>query len=115
MGEPSLEWIIQPQIRLPILSSTSSLPVSTATTPSIFMASDEFDRLHLRMRVRAADEVRVGHAVQADVVGVPALAGDEALVFLADDAGADAFHTHGGFSSRSRSDRAWPAQKRPYC
>ena len=35
IGEPSLEWIIQPQMRLPILSAASSAPVSTATTPGI--------------------------------------------------------------------------------
>src|SRR5215813_11173929 len=33
IGEPSLEWIIQPQMRLPILSSASSAPLSTASTP----------------------------------------------------------------------------------
>ncbi len=39
IGEPSLEWIIQPQIRLPILSLARSAPVSTATTPGIFLAA----------------------------------------------------------------------------
>jgi len=40
IGEPSLEVIAQPQIRLPILSSTSSLPLSTASTPGIFSAAE---------------------------------------------------------------------------
>src|SRR6516165_3877370 len=35
IGEPSLEWIIQPQIRLPILSSASCAPLRTATTPGM--------------------------------------------------------------------------------
>ena len=39
IGEPSLEVIAQPQIRLPTLSSTISLPVSTPTTPGIFAAA----------------------------------------------------------------------------
>ena len=33
MGEPSLEWIIQPQIRLPMPSSLSCAPSSTSMTP----------------------------------------------------------------------------------
>src|SRR5262249_51619396 len=44
IGEPSLEWIIQPQIRLPILSAESSAPVSTASTPgSAFAAFASID------------------------------------------------------------------------
>ena len=39
MGEPSLEWISQPQMRLPILSAASSAPVSTASTPGIAAAT----------------------------------------------------------------------------
>jgi hypothetical protein len=34
-----LDVIIQPQMRLPILSATSSTPVSTATTPGIAAAA----------------------------------------------------------------------------
>ncbi len=41
IGEPSLEVMAQPQIRLPILSSTICWPVSTPTTPGIFIAADE--------------------------------------------------------------------------
>ena len=41
IGVPSFEVMAQPQMRLPTLSSTSSLPVSTAITPGIFIASDE--------------------------------------------------------------------------
>ena len=40
MGEPSLEWIIQPQMRPPILSAATSSPVKTPTTPGIFFAFD---------------------------------------------------------------------------
>ena len=39
IGVPSLEWIIQPQIRLPILSVASCAPVSTSMTPGIFFAA----------------------------------------------------------------------------
>jgi len=39
MGEPSLEWINQPQMRLPILSAESSVPVRTANTPGIIAAT----------------------------------------------------------------------------
>jgi hypothetical protein len=52
------------------------------------------------MRVRAADEMGKGHALQLDVVDVTALACNEALVFLAHDACANAFNTH-VLSSRS--------------
>src|SRR6476660_9033393 len=40
MGDPSFEWIIQPQIKLPILSVARSFPVSTSITPGIFLASE---------------------------------------------------------------------------
>src|SRR5882757_7291866 len=52
------------------------------------------DVLYLGMCVRAADEMRVGHALQLDVVDVAALAGDEAPVFLAHYACANTFNTH---------------------
>jgi hypothetical protein len=39
IGVPSLEWIIQPQIRLPMPSAFSSLPVSTPMTPGIAFAA----------------------------------------------------------------------------
>ena len=42
-----------------------------------------------RMGVRRAHEIGVRLAVLADVVGVAALAGDEALILAADDARAD--------------------------
>ena len=44
--------------------------------------------------VRGAHEIGVGLAGEVDVVGVAALAGDEALVLLADDARADARAAH---------------------
>jgi len=45
MGEPSLEWIIQPQMRFPILSAASSAPVSTARTPGVAAACAVSTRL----------------------------------------------------------------------
>src|SRR6516162_2791760 len=47
------------------------------------------------MRVRRAHEHRVGLAWPIDVVGVLALAGDEALIFLAPNGSADAGGGHG--------------------
>src|ERR1041384_2702568 len=46
------------------------------------------------MRVRAADEMRVGQAHQLDIVDVTALAGNETAVFLAHYACANAFNAH---------------------
>ena len=94
IGVPSLEVMAQPQIRLPILSSTISCPVSTPTTPGIFIAA-EIDALYLGVGVRAADEMGMGHALKLDVVDVAALAGDETPVFLAHHACANAFNAHG--------------------
>ena len=54
----------------------------------------DIDALDLGVGVRAADEMRVGHADQLDVVDVAALAGDETLVFLAHHACANAFNAH---------------------
>ncbi len=50
------------------------------------------------MRVRAADEMGVGHADKLDVVDVAAFACDKAPVFLAHDARANALNTHVLFS-----------------
>ena len=80
------------------MSSTICWPVSTPTTPGIFIAADDIDALDLGMGVRAADEMGVGHAQHLDVVDVAALAGDETSVFLAHDACANAFNAHGLFS-----------------
>src|SRR5450756_1081902 len=46
------------------------------------------------MRVRAADEMGKGHALQLDVVDVAAFTSDETPVFLAQHAGANTFNTH---------------------
>ncbi len=46
------------------------------------------------MRMRAADEMCVGHAHQLDIVDVTALAGNETAVFLAHNACANAFNAH---------------------
>src|SRR5258708_36540506 len=50
------------------------------------------------MRMRAADEMGMGHAHQLDVVDVAAFAGDETSVFLAHHACANAFNAHDLFS-----------------
>src|ERR1700730_5527422 len=46
------------------------------------------------MRVRAADEMGMGHALKLDVVDVAALASRETAVFLAHNACANAFNAH---------------------
>src|SRR5215813_7231916 len=53
------------------------------------------DRLQGRVRVRRAHEYRIGLARAIDVVGILALAGDEALILLAPDGSADAGGGHG--------------------
>ena len=59
---------------------------SMARTPGIFSAPLRgIDRLERRMGMRRAHEIGVALARTVDVVGVAALAGDEALVFLAAD------------------------------
>ena len=90
MGEPSFDFTSQPQMLLPSPSALTSSPVSTASTPGIASADGLVDAADAGVGVRAADEVGVGLAGLADVVGVAPLAGDEALVLLADDARADA-------------------------
>jgi hypothetical protein len=49
------------------------------------------------MGVGRADEVGMGLARQVDVVGVAALAGDEAVIFLALNAGANSCFSHDRF------------------
>ena len=46
------------------------------------------------MGMRAAHEIGVGLVLEIDVVGIPALAGDEAVIFLALHAGADSGIAH---------------------
>jgi hypothetical protein len=58
IGEPSFEWIIQPQISPPTLSAAMSSPVSTATTPGR-RAPRGVDLLDVRVRMRRAQEVGV--------------------------------------------------------
>ena len=55
------------------------------------------DRLDRGVGVRRADEDRMRGVGRQHVVGIPAGAGDEALVLLAKDAGADAVICHGAF------------------
>jgi hypothetical protein len=50
------------------------------------------------MRMRAADEMGMGHALQLDVVDVATASCDETPVFLAHHACANAFNAHGLFS-----------------
>ncbi len=52
------------------------------------------DSLDLGVGMRAAHERGVSHAMQADIVDIAALAGDETLVFLAHHASANTFYTH---------------------
>ena len=65
------------------------------------LAGGGVDALDLGVGVRAADELRIGHAVQADVVDVAALAGDETLVFLAQRRGRRCLHSHDRSPCRS--------------
>src|SRR5215470_2245005 len=53
------------------------------------------DRLQARVRVWRAHEHRVGLARAIDVIGILALAGDEAVILLAPDGSADAGGGHG--------------------
>ena len=66
---------------------------------------DRFDR---GVGVRRADEIGKGLARPVDVVGVMALAGDEAVIFLAAHRGADPGCAHGGFPPAVPS-RTWHA------
>ena len=86
--------IAQPQIRLPILSSTISAPVSTPTTPGIFIAADVSMLLTLAWACGLRTKWAWVMPGTLDVVDVAALAGDETPVFLAHDACADAFNAH---------------------
>src|SRR5439155_571734 len=54
------------------------------------------DRLDLRVRVRRPQKMDIGLARPVDVVGVLALAGDKAEVFLAAHRRADTGRAHGG-------------------
>ena len=104
IGEPSLEWIIQPQMRLPILSAASSRAGEHrehARHAGRGLGVDRFDR---GVGVRRADEIGIGLAGPVDVVGVVALAGDEAAIFLAAHRGADTGRAHGSFLRQSCSD-----------
>src|SRR5690606_39577721 len=59
----------------------------------------DVDSLQHGMGVRRTHEDGIELARAADVVDVGALAGDEAVVFLAPDGGADPLVRHGGNSS----------------
>src|SRR5215475_12661486 len=70
------------------------------------------------MWMRAADEMGKAHAHELDVVDVAAFAGDEPLVFLAHDAGANTFNTHadlppGGLVGRRFHRSAFPNEAMP--
>jgi hypothetical protein len=66
------------------------------------------DTLDLRMGMRAADEMRESRAHEFDVVDIATFAGDETLVFLAHNAGANAFDTHVPFSLPELDGRHFP-------
>ena len=65
------------------------------------LGSRDVDAFDFGVRVRAADEMRVGQAHNLDVVDVTAAARDETPVFLAHHAGANALNTHDISPSRS--------------
>ncbi len=69
MGEPSLEWIIQPQISPPTLSLAMSAPVKTARQPGAFKRRRGIDALDVGVRMRGAHEHGIGLAGTIDVVG----------------------------------------------
>ena len=115
IGVPSLEVMAQPQIRLPTLSSTSSLPVSTAITPGIFMAADESMLLTLACACGLRTNWAKVMPMQLDIVDVTALACDETLVLLADDAGANAFNTHVLFSLPEFVGRYFHRKRGEFC
>ena len=70
------------------------------------------DALDLGVRMRRAQEHRARFARPADVVGVLALAGDEAEVFLATHRRADSGRTHGGHSLNCLIERHAPFMAR---
>ncbi len=94
------------------------------------LRSRDVDALDPGMRVRAADEMRVGQAHNLDVVDVAAAPRDETPVFLAHYAGANALNTHrispcrtasSAPKSRGRRPRSvfriskfWPCRTRDY-
>ena len=75
---------------------------------------DRFDR---GVGVRRADEERVTLAGPVDVVGVVALTGNEAVIFLAAHGGADPGRAHGGllrFFVSLRTASVSPSIRRPW-
>jgi hypothetical protein len=77
IGEPSLEWIIQPQIRPAQIVLGNIVAGEHRQYAGRLNAALGVDPLIFGVRVGRADEVGVGLARQVDVVGVAALAGDE--------------------------------------
>ncbi len=76
------------------------------------------DPVDRRMRVRRAHEIGVGLARTVDVVDVVALAGNEPVVFLALDGGANAGRAHVSLPQnglkRAVTRRPWTARRRPF-
>ncbi len=60
-----------------------------------------------RVGVRAADELRIGGILHRNIVGVVALAGDEAPIFLAQDPRPDALMCHVRFSPYAPALPLW--------
>ena len=87
-------WICQPQGRPPTSSAAMSAPVKTATTPGAFAAA----AVSMPLIVACGRSARLMNGVDlagpVDVVGVVAVAAEEAHVLLAADGGADAFEWH---------------------
>ena len=65
------------------LSATQSAPVKTPSTPGIASRARRVDRDDARMRMGRAHHRRIGLAVEIEIVGEAALAGDEPRVLLA--------------------------------
>ena len=103
IGEPSLEWIIQPQIRLPIASSVSCLPSRTSMTPGNASAALLSIPLIFAWACGLLHEHGVFHARHGHIVRIAALACDEPLVFLSRDSRANSFSTHFVFTSLRRT------------
>jgi len=109
---PSFDVIAQPQIKLPTLSSTICFPVSTTTTPGIFIAADESMLLTLAWACGLRTKWAWVMPKSLIVVDVAALACDETPVFLAHHACANALNTHRISPCRTASSapKSWSAQ-----
>ncbi len=65
------------------LSAAQSAPVNTPSTPGIALRLRRIDRDDARVRIRRAHHRRIGLAVETEIVGETALAGNEPRILLA--------------------------------